>query len=163
MRCLLPILAIGLSGCAKNADDFPSLLPRAVEGQSLAEPERPVEIAIADSSLDKKIVAITNSLNDVERRFTAAARDAEAKVAVARGVPIGSERWLDAQVALSALDAVRAPVATARADLEQLIIERGAEGKPPYPALQSATSHADAVSAAQSRRIAAFEAALGGA
>ena len=162
MRRTLLVLVASLGGCAQPTGEFPSLLPRAVEGQSLAEPERPVAVAAKDPSLDAKISAIVNSLDGAEKRFTTAAREAEVKVAVARGVAVGSDRWLDAQVALGALDSLRAPIATAQADLEQLIIERGAAGQPPYQALRSAADRADALSASQGKRIAALEAALGG-
>jgi hypothetical protein len=162
MRRSLLLALVGLGGCAQPSGDFPSLLPRAVEGQSLAEPDRPVVVAAKDPSLDAKINAIVSSLDDAEKRFTAAAQEAEAQIAVARGVAVGSDRWLDAQVALGALDSLRGPVATAQADLEQLIIDRGAAGQPPYPALRSAADRANALSASQGKRIAALEAALGG-
>ncbi|UYY58948.1 hypothetical protein [Sphingomonas sp. S2-65] len=163
MRRLVPLLAIGLSACADPTGPYPSLLPRAVEKQNLAEPERRAPVAVADPALDARIATISASLDDAEKRFASAARDAEAKVAVARGLAAGSERWLDAQVALSTLDALRAPVTTLQTDLETLVIERGASGQPPYPALQEAAKRADAVGAGQASRISALEAALAGA
>lgn len=162
MRRLVPLLAIGLSACADPTGPYPSLLPRAVETQSLAEPERTAPVATADPALDAKIAETADVLNAAEKRFGAAAQEAEAKVAVARGVAAGSERWLDAQVALSTLDALRAPVATAQADLEQTIIARGGAGKPPYPALQALAQRAEALSTAQGTRIRALEGALAG-
>ena len=163
MRRLVPLLAIGLSACADPTGPYPSLLPRAVEKQSLAEPVRPVPVAAADPALDARITTIGTSLDDAEKRFASAARDAEAKVAVARGLPAGSERWLDAQVALSTLDALRAPLTTLQTDLEELIIERGASGQPPYPSLQAAAKRAETIGTAQASRIKALEAALAGA
>lgn len=162
MRRILPALLIGLSGCAQPAGDFPSLLPRAVEGQSLAEPDRPVAVATPDAALDAKIAEVTAALDDAEKRFAAAAQDAEAKIAVARGVPAGSERWLDAQAALSTLDALRAPVSSIQTDVERMIIERGAAGQPPYPALRAAADRAVALSTKQGARITALETAVGG-
>ena len=162
MRRLVCLLTIGLSACADPTGSFPSLLPRAVEHQSLAEPERPAVVATPDAALDAKIAEVSAGLDNAEKRFNAAAQEAEAKVAVARGLAPGSERWLDAQVALSTLDALRAPVATIQTDLEEMIIARGASGQPPYPALQTASERAGAVGAAQTKRISALEAALTG-
>ena len=84
-------------------------------------------------------------------------------MAVARGVPEGSEAWLDAQAALSTLESLRAPTLIALADLEGMVIERGKAGQPPYPALESAVAATDAMANAQADRISALEAALAGA
>lgn len=159
----LPALAIALAGCTQSPDSYPSLLPRPIEKQSLAEPERPVPVATPDAKLDARIAELTASLTMGNQRFATAAQEAEAKIAVARGVAEGSDAWLDAQTALSTVESLRAPTLTGLAALEELAIERGKAGEPPYPALDSAIAAADAMAKAQSDRIQALEAALSGA
>jgi hypothetical protein len=163
MRSLPLLIAVALVGCTQSSTRYPSLLPRPIESQSLAEPERPAPVATPDPALDARIAEVTASLEAGNQRFTSAAQEAEAKVAVARGVPEGSEAWLDAQAALATLGALRAPTLTALADLERTVIERGQAGQPPYPALEAAVAAADAMATAQGDRINALEAALAGA
>jgi hypothetical protein len=163
MRSLPLFVVIALAGCTQSPNGYPSLLPRPIEAQSLAEPERPMPVATPDAALDARIAGLTASLAAGNQRFATAAQEAEAKVAVARGVPEGSEAWLDAQAALSTLESLRAPTLIALADLEGLVIERGKAGQPPYPALESAVAATDAMANAQADRISALEAALAGA
>jgi hypothetical protein len=162
MRSLLFVPVIILAGCTQATSRYPSLLPRPVEQSGFTEPERPVPVATPDAALDARIAEITAGLNADDARFTAAVRDAEAKIAVARGVPEGSERWLDAQAALSVLDGFRAPLATTISDLEQLAIQRGQAGQPPYPALDAAIAAAEKIQTSQEDRAKALEAALAG-
>lgn len=159
----LPALVLAVAGCTQKPDGYPSLLPRPIETQSLAEPERPVPVAAPDAALDAKIAEFTASLTTGNQRFASAAQEAEARVAVARGVPEGSDAWLDAQTALSTVESLRAPTLTALAALEELAIERGKAGEPAYPALDSAVAAADAMATAQGDRIQALEAMLAGA
>jgi hypothetical protein len=162
MRSLLFVPVILLAGCTQATSRYPSLLPRPVEEKGFAEPERTVPVAAPDPALDARIAEIDKTLADHETRFTAAIREAEAKVAVARGVPEGSERWLDAQAALSVLDGFRAPIENAISDLETLASDRGQAGQPAYPALDSAIAAAEAMQAAQNSRAKALEASLAG-
>ncbi|MET0309889.1 MAG: hypothetical protein ABW023_14375 [Sphingomonas sp.] len=160
MRSLLIVPVIFLAGCTQATSHYPSLLPRPVEQKGFAEPERTVPVAAPDPALDARIAEITTALEADNTRFTTALREAEAKVAVARGVPEGSERWLDAQTALSVLDGFRAPLETAIFDLETLASERGQAGQPAYPALDSAIAAAEAMQASQNSRAKALEASL---
>jgi hypothetical protein len=152
-----------LGGCAGDAVPSPSLLPRAIETQSLAAPELPEVAATPDAALDRQAAEATAALGRAETAFAAASRDAEAKVAVARGVAEGSERWLDAQAALSGLEALRAPTLTLLADLERSVLDRAQAGVAPYPAIEAAAAAADRQATEQGDRILALEAALAGA
>lgn len=163
MRSLVLISALALAGCTQSASRYPSLLPRAAESQSLEEPVRPVPVAAPDPALDKQVNDLTAQLDAIAAAFNQGAQEAEAKIAVARGLPEGSEPWLDAQAALSNLDSLRAPLTTLLSDLEQLAIERGAAGLPPYPALDAAVARAETLAAAQADRSGSLEAALAGA
>ncbi|MDT8758003.1 hypothetical protein MZO42_04775 [Sphingomonas psychrotolerans] len=158
----LPALAFALAGCTTDTGTYPSLLPRPIEKQSLAEPERPVPVATPDPVLDKRIAEVTASLRSGNQRFTAAAQETEAKVAVARGLPEGSSAWLDAQTALSTLESMRQPTLATLTELETMASERGQAGTPAYPPLDAAVAAADAMATAQGDRIAALEAALSG-
>ena len=159
----LTVLVAALAGCTQSPGAYPSLLPRPIESGSFAEPERPAQVAIPDAALDTRIAGFNASLTAGNQQFAAAAQEAEAKVAVARGVPQGSDAWLDAQTALSQLESLRAPLLIALSDLEEIAIERGKAGQPPYPALDSAIAAAEAMTTAQGDRIKAIEAALAGA
>lgn len=154
------LLATGLAGCTDTRGKYPSLLPRNVEKQSMAEPERPVAVATPDAALDKQIADTMAEIDKDSAAFTAAAQSAEARIAVARGLPQGSDGWLDAQAALSDVEAAQAPLGSTVADLERLAIDRGTAGQPPYPALDAAIAKARDIADAQAARHAALEAAL---
>ncbi len=155
------IAAAGLTGCTETAHHYPSLLPRPIESQSLAEPAAsPAPVATPDAALDTRIAELVATLDKAAADFTAIAQNAEARIAVARGLPPGSDGWLDAQAALSEVGAARAPVGTTLAELERLTIDRGAAGLPPYPALDAAVARANALADAQAARNATLEAAL---
>lgn len=162
---LLTLSLLALAGCTTDNGKYPSLLPRPIESQSLAEPAVPTSdtgAVAADPALDAKIAAITATLDKTARDFTTASRSAEAAVAVARGVPEGSESWLNAQVALSDLQTAHAPALAALADLEQLAIERGESGLAAYPALEAATARASEMVQSQGATITGLENALKG-
>jgi hypothetical protein len=161
MRALaFPLVALAVTGCVDVDSKYPSLLPRPIESQSTAEPVRPVPVATPDPALDSRIAALVGSLDKAQRDFTAASQDAEAKIAVARGLPEGSDPWLDAQSALTALGAARGTTSEALVDLERLAMDRAQEGKPPYPALDAAIARATALNDDQAARVRLLEGAL---
>ena len=165
MRSLTLIAGIALAGCTQSSTKYPSLLPRPIEAQSLNEPvpsPAPSPAATPDAALDAKVAAIRSGAEDNGRRFATAAQDAEAKVAVARGVKEGSDAWLEAQIALSGLEALRAPSLDALQALEALAIERDAAGQSSYPPLDDAVARVEALATAQQQRIETLEKALGG-
>lgn len=157
---IVPALALMAlaAGCAPTRADFPSLLPRAIEDRSdevaVAEPA-PV---VPDAALDGRIAALTEELTSADRAFAATADRAERLAA--RAGAAGSESWIEAQVALAELDTLRAPVVGIVSSLEALVIDRGVEGKPPYPALDAAIATARDRNAAQAARVTAIEAQL---
>lgn len=162
MRSLLPLAvsAALLAGCAHTSTRYPSLLPRATENADFSEPKRPVPPPGTDAELDSRIAALVEAIDAADRDFTAAARDADAKIARARGAAPGTSAWLDAQSALSALDGLHARASVALADLDKLAIDRGAAGLAPYSALDTAITRAGARVAAQEDRARTLEAAL---
>ena len=164
MRAALPLFAATLiGGCTEAGDSrYPSLLPRPIESQSLAEPVRPAPVVVPDPALDARIAEILARLDQANASFVSAAQATEATIAVSRGVPEGSEAWLEAQAALTRVDAERMPVNAALADLEELGIARAGAGLPPYPALEAAMARADALAGEQAARVTGLEAALAG-
>lgn len=161
MRALaFPLVALAVTGCVDVDSKYPSLLPRPIESQSTAEPVRPVPVATPDPALDARIAEVTAALDKAQREFAASSQEAEAKIAVARGLPEGSDPWLDAQSALTVLAAARGTASEALVDLERLAIERGQEGKPPYPALDAAIARATTLIDEQAARSLLLEGAL---
>ncbi|AJP71531.1 hypothetical protein [Sphingomonas hengshuiensis] len=163
MRSLVIFAGIALTGCTQNPTRYPSLLPRPIESQSMAEPVRTPAVATPDAALESRLPQILAEVETADRAFAVAAGEAEAKIAVARGLPAGSGPWLDAQAALSRLETLRAPTLTTLSDLERMVLDRGQAGLPAYPALDSTVAKVDATVTAQGDRIGALEAALAGA
>ena len=157
LLALLPALA---AGCTAVPSRSPSLLPRAIESRSTAEIELPVPVAAPDATLDARIATLTGQVDKALAGFATAARTAEARVALARGMAKGSEAWVAAQTAMADLDQTRGAIIGAVADLERLAIDRAQAGQPPYPALDAALTDAEVRAAAQEARIALLETAL---
>jgi len=163
-RFLVPLLtaAAALPACTDTSDRYPSLLPRAIEGQSLDEPEVEAPTVAADPALDARIAEAQARIAEAEAGFVAAAQDAEAKIAVARGTAPGSDVWMTAQAALGEVGIARSRTLDAIVALEQLAIDRGVAGEPAYPPLETAIDAAVSRSAAQQARFEALDAALAG-
>lgn len=161
LRSLLAPSLLGMFawGCA-TPDGYPSLLPRAAETQSLAEPVAPPAPALADPTLDARIAAALRMLEERVGAFDSAAARAGGQVAAARGAPAGSEPWLDAQVALAELDAAHSATREIVTDLEDAAGERAIALAPDYPGLDAAIGRARAATKAQAARIAALQGAL---
>lgn len=164
MRRLLLIPLLGLAACVDKPGNYPSLLPRAAEhaADDAPQPVQPATEIAADTALDTQIATLSHQLDEAAARFDAAASKAEARIANARGTPRGSDRWLAAQTALADVDAARAPVESALAELEQLAIARGTAGQPGYPALDSAIAAAQTRAEAVEQRSTTLEDALAG-
>lgn len=167
MRCLFFLAALAvpigmLAACTTVDEGYPSLLPRPIESRDDAEPVRPDPVAIPDSALDARIAQKRTAAADAAKRFQAAAIAAETRVAVARGVAVGSEAWVAAQTALADLDAVRGETVELVTELEQEASARAQAGTPAYPALDVAIGEIGALAVAQAERTKALEGALAG-
>jgi hypothetical protein len=142
MRYLAPLLL--LSGCAGVATNAPSLLPRAIESRSDAEPAVTPDTVQPDPALDRQIAERIAAFDAAVRAFAENETSTEAIVASAAGAPQGSDAWLNAQTALSLLGNARAATDTATADLEALAIARAENGANAYPALDAALARSEA-------------------
>jgi choline dehydrogenase-like flavoprotein len=145
-----------LAGCAVSPVDAPSLLPRPIENVSFDEPEaKPVTI-VPDPALDATIEEARQTLAAAASAFAEAVATVGPLVDAAEGTGIGSDAWLDAQVALARLDDARATSLATLSELDRLAIERGAAGKPAYPALEALRAEAQTQVRGESDQIDGF-------
>ncbi|MBR0551833.1 hypothetical protein [Stakelama marina] len=154
---ILPLLAM-LAGCSGATANAPSLLPRPIESRSDAVAVHPIPAPEPDPALDAKIAVLSNQVDKAVADFDEAAPQVKQSVEAASGAETGSERWIAAQAALSRLDGLRTGILSPLVDLEDLAIARAQSGKPPYPALETAISNAEAADAKQAERLQAIEA-----
>ncbi|MEG3180317.1 hypothetical protein [Sphingomonas sp. LT1P40] len=163
MRTLIPLSALTLlTACVDVDKGYPSLLPRPIESRDDAEPVREDPVAAPDAALDTRVATQRAAADAIAKRFQTAAIETEARVAVARGVPEGSESWLAAQTALADLDMIRSETRDILTALEETASARAQAGEPAYPALDTAISDIGATVAAQDARAKALEDALAG-
>ena len=158
---LVPVALIG--ACSAPAIEAPSLAPRAAEA---IDPRVPIAEAATVGPAAPALLARISELLAVVRSgdlaFQATAVEVERLAADAGAVE--SESWIEAQQALSALIAARAPVATAIADLDGLATTRlvNSGGIPPgdLAALQAATQEAWTVGEREAATIGRLQARL---
>jgi len=158
----LATLPLALSACADASHSYPSLLPRPIETRDTAEVVHVAPPVVADPVLDATIAGLTKTLAQVAGNWTQPARSTAIKVAAARGQPIGSDAWLDAQTALAELDQLRAQTLAALGTAEETAIARAGDGQQPYPALETLRVRASAQLDAETKEIAERQALLPG-
>ena len=159
------VLALLMSACATTPTGEPSLAPRAAEA---IDPRVPIPSEViagpADPALAARIAQLLAEVRGGDAAFQAAAQDAERLTAAAG--PAQSESWIEAQQAVSAAVAARAPVSRAIADLDELAATRlmTSGGMPPgdLAALQAAATEAAAIGERQAAAIDRMQAQLGG-
>ncbi len=121
VRFVLSAALLGalLAGCAAEGD-FPSLEPRAVERElAQTDPAPPAPLA-DDPALAERVAALAAEARRGEAEFEAALPVARSAVAAAG--PAGGEAWIEAQQALSRLEAARGATVRALADLDALAL-----------------------------------------
>ena len=118
----LPAAAFALAGCVAS-DGFPSLAPRPAERiVSAQEPVHPPVQVPSDAALRARIAGLERQADEGNRAFDAAYGLTEAAVNAAG--PQGSDSWVEAEQALSRLEATREPTTRALAELDRLALER---------------------------------------
>jgi hypothetical protein len=170
MAMLSPRLALAaalalasLSACARPGD-FPSLAPRPIEKALAESEEEPAPQPPAD---DPQLPARLDAFVQAGRRGQAAFEAAlpAARAAVARAGAPGSDSWVEAQQALSRVEAGRAAVAGALSDLNDYAVAQ-AKARPLGPGdsrrIGEATEALQRIAAAQQREVEALQARLGG-
>jgi hypothetical protein len=152
-----------LAGCAAQGD-FPSLAPRAVEGElspaagcrregacAAADPEPAAAAAVADDPrLAARILELAERARSGDRAF--ASLLPEARRSAARAGRSGSEPWIEAQQLVSRLEAARSPTVDALAELDALSLARSEDAgtsPPDRERLAAAAQEARALADAQ--------------
>ena len=151
---LLLLLAGLLAGCVSQGP-FPSLAPRPAEREDWSEePVRAVPAVADDPALRGRLAALLDEARAGRRDFDADLAAAER--ASARAGAEGSDSWIEAQQAISRLEAAMARSGEALAALHQLRLDR--EARPASAAdraaLDSAIEEAEAIAARERERIA---------
>ncbi|HEX6374796.1 MAG TPA: hypothetical protein VFZ91_03650 [Allosphingosinicella sp.] len=124
LAILVPLVLAG--GCAAPGP-YPSLAPRSAEkAYADGEDERQPTPQPDDAALAAEIVRLVAAAKAGAAEFDAALPAAEAAVAAAG--PPSSDSWVEAQQAVSRLEAARARVTAALADLDAVNVERAAAG-----------------------------------
>ncbi|MEA3014317.1 MAG: hypothetical protein QOD42_2862 [Sphingomonadales bacterium] len=141
-----------LAGCVTEGP-FPSLAPRPDERLAIEEPVREAPIVADDPVLRARIAELVAGARQGERAFDAE-YDRAARTA-ARSGPVGSNAWIEAQQALSRVEAARGRTADAAAELHQLALERADQplSAADREALDAAITAADGLLAAQQARL----------
>ena len=122
---LAALLAACLAGCVSHGP-FPSLAPRPAEQEDWTE--EPVHAAPAvadDAALRARIAALLSQARDGERAFNADLPAAER--ATAHVGAEGSDSWIEAQQAISRLEAARGRTDEAAGELHQMRLARSGE------------------------------------
>jgi hypothetical protein len=153
-KAYFPLLAAALlCGCVSQGP-FPSLAPRPAESEDWSEePVRAIPAVADDSELGGRIAALLGEARGGQRAFAAEAPAAER--AAARAGPRGSDSWLEAQQAISRLEAARGATGTALAELHALALARASAptSEADQAALKAAIDEAEAIAARQQERI----------
>lgn len=153
-RIALAGLAAALAAGCVSQGPFPSLAPRPAEREDWSEePVRTAPAIADDPALRARVAELL-----AEARAGARAFDADfgaAERAAAHAGPEGSDGWIEAQQAISRLDAARGQTGEALAELHQLRLARA--GQPTsaadLAALDAASQEAEAIAARQQQRI----------
>jgi hypothetical protein len=127
----LPALALTFTACAGPEGEPPSLGPRPIEGilDAPVYAIAPVPSA-SDPALASRIAEIVGQAEQGEHAFQEAYPAAENAVAAASGAALESEAWVEAHLAVSALDSARGPTTTALGELDGILADQAATGEP---------------------------------
>ena len=162
MKSLPALFAAALLvGCTADQTRYPSLLPRAAERASFAEPAAVAPAPVVpDPQLDTRLSALAGRLETATRGFDADLARAHAAAAATGARSVGSEAWLTAQQALAALDDWRAQATGVASELETAAGERLGAAGVAYPALDALQARAAAEADRQGAAIAKLSAAV---
>jgi len=142
-----------LAGCVSQGP-FPSLAPRPAEmADWTEEPVRTAPTVADDEALGTRIAALLAGAREGRREFEADLAAAEQAAARAGGE--GSDSWIEAQQALSRLEASRGRTMQAAEELHRIRLARAEVPTSPadLEALDAAIEAAAAIAAGQQERI----------
>jgi hypothetical protein len=154
-------LALPLAACASEGP-FPSLAPRAVEKEEAPVQAAPPAPVAADPRLAALLAELRARAREGHNQFQGALPGVERAAASAGAA--GSEAWVEAQLAVSRLEAARAPVVSALAELDALLLARSNQAAPTndadLAALQAAVAEVQAMADRQDSDIDRLAASL---
>jgi hypothetical protein len=153
MKACLILAAALLAGCVSQGP-FPSLAPRPGEREDWTEePARPAPAIADDPALSARSAALLGEARQGAGEFDADFGPAER--AAAHAGPAGSDSWIEAQQAISRIEAARGRTGAALAELHQLRLERANQptSAGDLAALDAAIAQAEAIAARQQQRI----------
>lgn len=154
MHRLIPLAALAciLTGCAQEVAG-PGLARRPIEALPLTEPpSAPTPPVAADTALRGQIDGLVAQARQAQKSFSALLPRAR-QTAAGVGAE-GSESWIAAQQALSALEAARAPATRALGELDALLAAKVNAGSDDGVAeLQAAETEVGALVEDQARAI----------
>lgn len=163
MTRAFPLVLLGLGalvGCA-GGGSFPSLSPRPVELLSFEEPVRTDPAVASSPALLERAADLLGRARGGDGAFEAAYAQA---LPVVRGAgPSGSDAWLQAQEAISRVEASRIQTTSALADLDLLLVEQADEptSADDFAQLRAARDAAGRLVAEQQNRLDGLRASLG--
>lgn len=159
---LISAAALALSGCGAEIH-APTLLPRTVEKQ-------PIDLPVAEASeaqtplspaLQAAIAKQVDAAQAGDRDFQARRAAAEDAVAKAAGQAQGSEAWVQAQEAVTALESGRAAVRDAAGAIDALRDDPANRTSGNRAAIDAAAKQVAAIEQGESDAVAALTAKLG--
>ncbi|HWI84795.1 MAG TPA: hypothetical protein VNT42_00535 [Sphingomonas sp.] len=159
---IIPILSaslaiLSLASCGTSIS-APSLDQRPVEKQPISMPEtdpREAETP-ADAALISRIAAIVAAAETGDKAFASQRARAEEAVARATGAAPGSDAWIAAQEALTALESARGPARDAAADVDALRQDSASAAPGNRAAIDNAAARVGQIDRAQRAAIAAL-------
>jgi hypothetical protein len=122
------LLPLALAGCA-GAVDAPSLAIRPREKAVVVDPNAPPVVPLVigpppttplDSTATARLMAVVDRAKTSITNFETALRPASVAADKASGAPIGSDAWIAAQLEITRLERLRAPVTEALAEIDSL-------------------------------------------
>ena len=147
------LAASALAGCVPQGD-FPSLAPRPAErNRSMEPPVRERAATPTDPALRRRVVELERQAADGNRAFDAAFAPTER--AIGRAGAALSDSWVEAQQALSRLEAARTETMRALTELDRLAIDRAdlATSEEDFAAIEAAIAEAQRLAAGQQDRL----------
>jgi len=149
-------------GCARQVG-APSLLPRAVEKQPIEMPvsEATEQQGPADPALQAALAKQIAAAEAGDKAFADQRALADAAIARAGNAAPGSEGWIQAQEAITALEAARTAVRDAAVAIDALRDDPANASTGSRAAIDAAAARIEAIEQAQTATVAALSAKLG--
>ena len=126
LSALVTIITVTLSGCAMQQGDFPSLLKRPYERESVTDDAAAPATAISSlpADLQSRLGAAVASSSAADSKYRTRLPAVKKLVDAARGSAESSEAWVVAHMELAALEIQRSPSVEALADIDSLYREQ---------------------------------------